>query len=197
MEKRLTEVVHECLAEVVRPGEVAIDATTGNGRDTVVLARLVGSGGQVFGFDVQAEAIERTRQALAAAGCARQVTLYRQGHEGMRAALSKIGPGTVAAVVFNLGFLPGGDKVCCTTAETTQRALAQAWALLRPEGLLSVLCYTGHPGGREETEGVRAWVAELPKTAAEVAWHLPEGPVTNPPELLLVRKRTGCAAEKT
>ncbi len=187
-EKRLTEVVHEALTEGVRAGETCVDATAGNGRDTVVLARLVGAGGTVHAFDVQTEAIERTRQALAAHGCARQTTLWQRGHERLAATLPELAAGSVAAVTFNLGFLPGGDKVRCTRTPDTLSAIAQAWPLVRPQGVLSLLCYTGHPGGREETEAVQAWARGLPASEARLHFQKPEGPVVSPPELILVTK---------
>ncbi|MGF1448830.1 MAG: class I SAM-dependent methyltransferase [Opitutales bacterium] len=189
-EKRLTQVVHEALAAVVQPGETCIDATAGNGRDTVVLAQLVGALGRVHAFDVLAEAIERTRQALAASGCARQTTLWQRGHETLQATLPTVAQASVAAITFNLGFLPGGDKIRCTRAPETLAAIAQAWTLLRPAGLLSLLCYTGHPGGRDETDAVLDWAHSLPPTDAHLRFQKPEGPVVHPPELLLVTRLT-------
>lgn len=65
-------------------------------------------------------------------------------------------------VCFNLGYLPGGDKGVTTASDSTLPALEAALEVLSPGGLLSMLCYTGHPGGREEYQAVRQIVAELP-----------------------------------
>ncbi|RMF57420.1 MAG: methyltransferase domain-containing protein [Bacteroidetes bacterium] len=151
----------ELVAAVLTPGDVAVDATVGNGHDTVFLARQVGADGHVYGFDVQEEAILRTRARLAGAGLSDQVTLFARGHEALREVLPAHVQGRVAAVMFNLGYLPGGDKGRITTAVTTLPALDAALDVLRPGGVLAVVVYPGHPGGAEEADAVRAWAARL------------------------------------
>ena len=138
-----------------------MDATVGNGHDTLFLAEGVGASGRVFGFDVQPEAVARTRHRLEAAGLAGRVTLLAQGHETLRAALPPEAVGCVRAVMFNLGYLPGGDKTRITRTETTVPALDAALDVLAPGGVLTVVVYGGHPGGMEESEAVAVWSERL------------------------------------
>lgn len=160
---RATERAHHVVEAVIRPGETVVDATVGNGHDTLFLARCVGPGGLVIGFDVQEGALSRTRQRLTEAGIAQEsVRLVHDGHEHMTSYVER----PVVAVMFNLGYLPGDDHTLTTTLGTTVSALGQAFELLRPAGVLTVVCYRDHPGGSEEADGVCQWAER--REAAEV-----------------------------
>lgn len=147
---RVTEMAHELLARHLRPGQWAVDATVGNGHDTLFLAACVGPTGRVDGFDIQEAAIAATRARTAPLP---QVRLHCRSHEEMGACIE----GPVDAVVFNLGYLPSGDKQVVTQGPSTLAALDAALQLLSPRGLVSVVVYPGHPGGREETSAVSEW----------------------------------------
>ncbi len=150
---------HDWISRVVFPGDAVVDATAGNGHDTVFLARLAGPSGQVHAFDVQKEAICATRERLEKEGLLTPaVRLHLASHDR----LAELVGGPVKAVVFNLGYLPGGDKKTVTRTKSTLAALEQAAALIAPNGLLSVMCYPGHEGGKEEAEAVEAFLSRLP-----------------------------------
>ncbi|MEG2140056.1 MAG: class I SAM-dependent methyltransferase [Bilophila sp.] len=163
----LTEVAHRAVTQALlafpesRPVH-AVDATAGNGHDTVFLAGAVRAGGVVAAFDIQAEALEATRLRLENAGLEGRVRLVLAGHERMEAVLAELSLSPVAAVLFNLGFLPGSDKHTVTRRETTLQALDATTRLLVPHGILAVHMYTGHPGGLEEGQAVRDWSEALP-----------------------------------
>jgi SAM-dependent methyltransferase len=169
------------LAEAVRPGDLAVDATVGNGHDTALLARLVGPSGLVHGFDVQAEAIASAERLLAAAGLAERVRLHALGHEHMAQTLPEADRGRAAAVVFNLGYLPGGDETRVTRPETTLAALEGSREILAPGGVIALACYGGHAGGAEEIGAVAAWCRALPFAGWRVARYelinKPGGPI--------------------
>jgi len=148
---------HHFLRTVVRPGDSVVDATCGNGHDSLLLAELVGEEGHVWAFDVQATALAATRLRLVEAGWSGRVTLLAVGHEQ----LAELVPGPVRAVVFNLGFLPGSDQTCRTATDTTLAALDQAVALLTSGGVIAIAVYTGHEGGDEEGAAVLKWAATL------------------------------------
>lgn len=152
--KRPTQQAHEVVREVVQAGETVVDATAGNGHDTLFLAGLVGERGRVVAFDVQQAAIESTRRRLEEAGVAGRIELWCESHAGM---VARVESG-VAAVMFNLGYLPGGDQTRITRTDETLRALGAAVGLLRPGGVLTVVCYPGHEGGDEEASAVRLWM---------------------------------------
>lgn len=171
------------------PGDTAIDATVGNGIDTVFLSKAVGPSGRVFGFDIQERALNKTRKRLADRKAPDNTTLFLAGHERMTEMIPRNVHGQVAAAMFNLGYLPGGDETVITRAATTCAAIDAALPLLRQGGLISLTMYTGHPGGREEANAVATHCAAIPKETARVVrctmHNHPEAQV----ELLLVERQ--------
>ena len=143
-------LVREC----IRAGDLVIDATAGNGHDTEFLAKCVGSSGRVLAFDVHPAAIAAARARVEAAGCAGHVTFLQACHTRIAEFAT---PGSVAVVMFNLGYLPGADHALTTCWPETRRALEAAALCLKPGGTLSVVCYPGHPAGAEEAIGAESW----------------------------------------
>lgn len=156
MTKRATVLAHEVVAEAVQAGDIAVDATAGNGHDTVFLAGLVGDSGRVLAFDVQAAAIESSRARVEAAGLSDRVELFHESHARLAERVS----GGVAAVMFNLGYLPGADHAVITETDETIRALDAAVSVLRPGGVVTIVCYPGHAGGDVEAAAVSDWARE-------------------------------------
>ena len=155
---RATELAHLLLRQVLVPGAIVVDATVGNGHDTLLLAQHVGASGQVFGFDVQQSALAAA--ALRLQGLP-QVTLFHSGHERLAERLPPGAKDRLAAVMFNLGFLPGGPKELITRADTTLSALTQALDYLAIGGLDTRVLYPGHPGGDQEAAAVRSHARTL------------------------------------
>jgi len=158
----LTGIAHQHLQQVLFDGAIAIDATLGNGHDALFLAERVGPTGRVYGFDIQTDAVSATRSRLDAAGLSSRATLLTAGHERMQELLPAELRGQIAAVTFNLGYLPGSDKGVRTAPASTLPALRQAFELLRPGGLLSVLAYRGHSGGQQEAVAVMELLQQQP-----------------------------------
>lgn len=183
--ERPTAQAHREVAAVLRAGEWAVDATAGNGHDTVFLAERVGPTGQVLAFDIQAAAIEAARARLAALGLAERVVLVHGSHGDLS---QHVAPGGVGAVMFNLGYFPGGDHAVITRRAETLRALDAALRSLRPGGILTVVCYPGHPGGEEESEAVVGWAAALDPAAHAVSVFRRAGTVKPAPFLVRVTK---------
>jgi SAM-dependent methyltransferase len=148
---------HLFLHNFVRDGQFTVDATCGNGHDTLLLARLVGEGGHVWGFDIQQQALVETGQRVDEAGLSSRVTLLHTGHEELARHVAV----PVQVVLFNLGYLPGGDRTIITLPDTTGTALKQALQLLAPGGIVMVTVYPGHSGGSEEQSTVEVWAAGL------------------------------------
>ena len=154
---RAVDLVHVFIAPALPTGGVALDATAGNGLDTLFLAGKVGPTGRVYAFDLQAQALAATEKLLELHGLRRQVNLIKRGHEELGLVVSE----AVDAVVFNLGYLPGGDHQIITKPETTITALAAALTLLKPGGRIGLTVYTGHPGAREELAALEDYVKGL------------------------------------
>lgn len=151
----------------LRPGDTAVDATLGRGRDCARLCELVGETGRVFGFDVQPQALEETRALLAQRGLLPRAGLFLMGHERM----AEVVPPGVRLAAFNLGWLPGHDKRLTTRTDTTLRAVEAALALLAPGGALVACCYPGHPEGKREQDAVEAFAQGLPPSRYLALFH--------------------------
>lgn len=169
---RPTELAHRVVCEVLCEGAHAVDATAGNGHDTCVLAEAVGASGRVTAFDVQQAAIDATRLRLASAGLLDRVDLVCVSHLHIA---ERVPAGNVSAVMFNLGYLPGGDHSLITREADTDAAIAAACGLLRPGGVITVVCYPGHPGGGEETASVAARMRVLSGDGWRIGSHAPVG----------------------
>lgn len=153
---------HEFLRHRVAPGGCALDATAGQGHDTVFLARLLGAAGVVHACDLQPSALAATRRRWEALDAPKATLhLHECRHESVSEQLDAAGTPRLHAVMFNLGYLPGSDHRLTTTTASTMAALQSLLPRLAPRGVLTVVAYPRHPGGQEELEAVRDWAAAL------------------------------------
>ena len=150
-------LARDTLERAVQSGDTVVDATMGNGHDTLFLAEQVGPEGHVYAFDIQESAVDSTRKLLAEHGMLSRVTLLCASH----ADLATLVPSPVSAVVFNLGWLPGGDHSVTTLCASTEKAVRSALCLLRPGGILTVCAYPGHAEGGRELEMLIALFSSL------------------------------------
>ncbi len=147
---------HQLLRMSLDHKDTVIDATAGNGLDTVFLAANCA---HVHAFDIQRDALRKTEERLKDHGLA-NATLHLKSHEH----IDEVAEGSIKAVVFNLGYLPGGDKTITTMRETTLDAIKKALSLVMEEGIVAVTLYPGHPEGNKEAEAVEAYLKALDKT---------------------------------
>ncbi|HYF83111.1 MAG TPA: class I SAM-dependent methyltransferase [Clostridia bacterium] len=150
-------ISHEFIKKVVQQGDTVVDATMGNGNDTLFLAGLVGDKGKVYSFDIQEYALANTRKKLDDAGISSYVELIMDGHQNIDRYVAK----GVRAVMFNLGYLPKGDHNIGTKADTTIEALKKSMELLMVGGLIMMVIYYGGDSGFEEKEAVLEYVKTI------------------------------------
>ncbi|MDD3653735.1 MAG: class I SAM-dependent methyltransferase [Desulfotomaculaceae bacterium] len=180
-------LAHMFIGEVLTRGGSAVDATAGNGYDTLFLARRVGPSGHVYAFDVQKQALLKTHKLLEKHGLARQVTLFQAGHEEM----DRLVYSPVDAVLYNLGYLPGGDHTLITRPETTIASLRAAVKLLRRGGRIGLVGYPGHPGGEAECNAVIQFAAGLDRALYNVIKISLLNRAVNAPEVILIEEGSG------
>src|SRR5699024_3331407 len=149
---------HNLLTNAIEHQDLVIDATCGNGNDTLFLSELVGNDGQVYAFDIQAQAIETTKQLLNDKE-RHNVTLIHDSHANIDQFIKE--EKSVAAAVFNLGYLPRSDKTIITKPDSTITAIEKLLPLLKKNGLIVLVVYAGHPGGQEEKNAVIDYVTQL------------------------------------
>lgn len=158
---KITQHCQQLLLAYLKTAKVAVDATIGNGNDTLYLANNLPKDSTLIGFDVQEMAITNTHQKLHSSNH-QNYQLYQVGHERLKETLSLLQIDSIDLIMFNLGYLPRGDKSITTQIKTTISALGQSLELLSLSGIISVLVYPGHPEGKKESFEIDLWIQNLP-----------------------------------
>ena len=181
----LVNVAHNLISEALHPGDIAVDATVGNGHDTAFLMEQVSPSGRVFGFDIQQSAIALTSMKVAS----EYLTLIQASHALMDEKIPTQHHGNISAIMFNLGYLPGGDKSIITQTASTLPALTVACGLLADDGIITVMAYPGHSGGDVETGQVDDWCKQLDTKQFDVRIFYSVGNRDSTPRLFVISKR--------
>ena len=177
--KRPLEMAHDFLAQVITQEDIVVDATMGNGHDTLFLAKLAK---QVYAFDIQKQALEKTSQRLQEAGLT-NAELILQGHETVDQFVRE-----VKAAIFNLGYLPSADKSIITQPQTTLDALDKLCHMLVKGGRIAIMIYYGHEGGDIERDAVMDFVSHLPQQEYTSTIYRTLNQINNPPFLVMIEK---------
>ncbi|WP_433743876.1 class I SAM-dependent methyltransferase [Falsibacillus pallidus] len=187
--ERVLPFARALLQQAVAEGDIAVDATIGNGHDTLFLSQLVGENGRVYGFDVQESAVLATREKLEEHQLVHRVTLFQKGHEHVMNSLPPVHHGRIAGAVFNLGYLPGGDKTIVTRPRTTISAIDQLISMLKPEGIIVLVIYHGHREGAVERDYLLRYVKDLDQNDVHVLEYKFLNQQNNPPFIIAIEKR--------
>lgn len=181
-------LAHGHWKEILKQGDVAVDATCGNGHDTLFLRQIVGSEGVVFALDIQSQAIENTWTRLSKTFHESQlqnVHLIQNNHACFPKEVLQTKP---QIIVYNLGYLPGGNKTLKTKETSTLQSLKLACDMIREGGWVSVTCYSGHEGGGEEECAILDWSAHLSSKAWTCCHHRWINRKQSPTVLLIHKK---------
>ncbi|MFE7065082.1 class I SAM-dependent methyltransferase [Sutcliffiella sp. NPDC057660] len=170
-------------------GDIAVDCTIGNGHDTVFLADLVGQSGHVYGFDIQKEAIIATSELVLNSGFTDCVTLFQESHARLLELIPKTEHSRIRGAIFNLGYLPGGDKEIVTLAESTIAAVEQLLSVMEKEAVIVLVVYHGHPEGQVERDALLDYVTGLDQKKAHVLQYRFMNQVNNPPFIIAIEKK--------
>ncbi|MCY6957806.1 tRNA (mnm(5)s(2)U34)-methyltransferase [Clostridium brassicae] len=173
-----------CIKKVMK-GDIVVDATMGNGNDTVFLAKLVGENGKVYAFDIQKDALENTKEKIIKQNLDKQVQLIKDGHENIDRYVKE----EVQLVMFNLGYLPGKDKKVTTKANTTLVAIEKSLNILRKNGVVILIIYHGHEEGKKEKILIEDYIKNLGQKDFNVIELSFVNQINNPPILIAIEKR--------
>lgn len=183
----------------LREGDTAIDATCGNGHDTLALAQAVGRNGRILAIDLQEEAILASKRLLSAhqidnadfvqGSFVHLEEYWRAWMENMERGMTAETPSNLRAVVFNLGYLPGGDKKVTTTTEGTLLAVQQALSIIAPGGIVTMVLYPGHEEGARERDAMLKFAKQLSASRFHTAYVGFPNQKKNPPEILWITKK--------
>ncbi|MFC4801153.1 class I SAM-dependent methyltransferase [Neobacillus sp. GCM10023253] len=187
--ERILPYARKLLQKAVSQGDIVVDATLGNGHDTVFLADLVGESGHVFGFDVQVQAVQAAQQRLKQQGLLERATLFHAGHEKSAELIPAAYHSKITGAIFNLGYLPGSDKTIVTRPETTVTAIEQLLELMAPEGIIVLVIYHGHEGGAIERDALLEFCRSLDQNLAHVLQYQFINQKNNPPFIVAIEKK--------
>lgn len=183
-------LAHSYWKACLTSGETAIDATCGNGHDSLILAKtaLTEHSGSLYLCDLQQTAVDKSK-ALLQANLSQKEFERVQFNLGCHSVFpSELAPGSVKLIVYNLGYLPGGDKEITTSCSSTLLSLEKALQLVVPQGMISIMCYPGHLEGAKEEALILERVSQL----STFAWSCCHHRWVNgkkAPSLLLLQKK--------
>lgn len=177
-------IVTEYLNRYIEKGDICLDATVGNGNDINKIAGLVGKNGKVYGFDIQALAIDNTKELLRSHDILDRVVLIKDGHENIDHYVDE----SLKLIIYNLGYLPKGDKHIKTNENTTIISIKKALNLMAKKSIMLITTYIGHPGGNEENIAVNDFLSSLNQKYFNVVKYEFINQMNHPPILYAVEK---------
>lgn len=182
--ERVLQYAQTLLKSAISNGDIAVDATAGNGHDTLFLAGLVGDDGFVYAFDVQKQAVDATLHRLLDNALEHRAVVLKDGHENVAKYVDK----PVSGAIFNLGYLPGSDHEVITRPNTTIQALKSLLKLLKVGGIIVLVIYHGHEGGKKERDEVIRFVSDLPQKYIHVLRYEFLNQKNDPPFVIALEK---------
>ncbi len=188
MLKGILKYAHYLLEETVEKGETVIDATCGNGHDTVFLSRLVGEDGHVLAIDIQEQAIQSTKDKLVEYRL-KNVSLIHDSHAYIGDYLQPDEESRLGGAIFNLGYLPRSDKKIITESDSTITAVSSILYHLKQHKLVVIVVYHGHEGGEAEKKALLKYVTTLDQKKFNVLKYGFINQRNEPPFILAVQKK--------
>ncbi|WP_226580084.1 class I SAM-dependent methyltransferase [Halobacillus litoralis] len=185
---RILDFSHSLIKKAVQDGDFVIDGTCGNGHDTAFMAELVGESGHVYAFDIQEEAIQNTENRLKEKKLHDRVTLIHGTHGPVHEHLRSEHKNQIQAAIYNLGYLPGSDKSVITTPDETITSVKNVLSSLKKGGLIVLVVYHGHSGGREEKDALLEYVSSLDHKSYHVLNYGFINQKRTPPFILAIEK---------
>lgn len=175
---------HALLKQLINEGDTVVDATMGNGHDTLLLSQLVGTHGKVYSFDIQQAAITATQQKLKQNQQLDNTILIHDSHSRIQHYVKH----DIKLAIFNLGYLPKGDHQITTTFNTTQQALEQLFPLLLPQGVIILVVYSGHDHGLE-SQALFEYAQQLDQQLYNVLHYRFINQRNTPPQVIVIEKK--------
>lgn len=180
------DLAHQYMHRLLKEEDWAIDATCGNGHDTLELTRILHKKGAVIGIDIQHDAIAKTRTLLESQFPKEDlshVSLFCQSHADFPQLCFEH---PIRLVVYNLGYLPGGNKGLTTLTESTLESVRQALKFIMPGGAVLITCYPGHAEGAKEEKALQEELSKLSPMQYNICVHKFINR-TSSPSLLLIQ----------
>ncbi len=151
------QLIKQAILPALQYAQVIVDATAGNGHDTLFLAEHSSERTSIYAFDIQQAAIDNTRARTKA--YAARISYLLASH----AEIASRVPEDIDVAMFNLGYLPGDGHSVTTQKDSTCSAVEQVLNKLSLNGICVVVAYPGHEAGAQEAAMLDSWLQELPQ----------------------------------
>jgi SAM-dependent methyltransferase len=179
------QMAHNFIISRLQAAKLVVDATAGNGKDTLFLAKNTPATTAILAFDIQPQAIANTEIVVKQHQFHHKIRLILDSHANIANYIDQ----PIDAAMFNLGYLPGGDHTLSTCPDITIEAISQTLQLLAVGGLLTVAAYPGYEHGKRECQAVHQYLAGLrQQTFAIGSWGM-VNQTNSPPVLYVIEKR--------
>lgn len=188
MLKRTIPYAHHLLKTTINQNDYVIDATCGNGNDTAFLSSLVGREGHVYAFDIQKQAIQAAKEKTEELQL-NNVTYIHDSHANVNQYVPDSLKGHISGAIFNLGYLPRSDKSIITKSDSTITAIEHILTYLKKKGIIVIVIYYGHEGGKEEKDAVLSFSTTLDQKQYTVLKYRFINEKNNPPFVIAIQKK--------
>ena len=178
---RILEFAHKTIKDRVSSNDICVDMTVGNGNDILFMAKITKF---VYGFDIQQQAIDNTTKLLKQNNID-NYRLFLSSHENV----DKLVNEKVKAFIFNLGYLPTGDKSITTNYESTINAINNALKILDVKGVIIIVVYVGHESGKIEDEKLNEYIKTLNQKQYDVISYRFLNQINNPPYCIVIERK--------
>ena len=182
MDKVLT-FAKKLLKEKIDKNSIVVDATAGNGHDTLFLAKSAAK--KVYAFDIQTQAIENTTTLIAKNNVLDKCEIILDSHLNFDKYIEE----KITAVIFNLGYLPNASHNITTTAEVTLPTIEKFLTKLASGGRIIIVVYWGHDNGKIEKEQLLKQLIKLNQKEVEVLQYQFINQQNNAPFILALEKK--------
>ncbi len=185
MNVSISDLSHLFIQNLTDGSGIYIDATAGNGYDTLFIAKMLKKDGFLYSFDISEKAIINTKKLLKENNInSDNIKIINDSHENTD---KYITDKKIKAAMFNLGYLPNSDKNTITKAKSTIYAIEMILNMLADKGVVTICSYVGHDGGEEDRE-VRGYLLSLDKKAYEISVMEMMGRTGAPVLYLIIKK---------
>lgn len=183
--KNAVEACHSLLTHRLKQGMTVVDATVGNGYDSLHVLKILDRSGKLIGLDIDPLAIENTQRLLWENGYKDYAQLYCTDHQNLQQFVDV----PVDCILFNFGYLPGNKQRYTTIGSSSCQAVHAGLNLLKQGGMMILVLYTGHIEGSIESQ----MLGELVKALDQKKYHVFQltypNQVNNPPYLVYIERR--------
>lgn len=160
--------------------KVAVDMTVGNGFDSKNILEIL-QPEKLYCFDIQQEALDNSKILLEKyLNC----ELILENHKNF----DKFVKENIDFAIYNLGYLPKGDKNITTNAENVEESLKKLLGKLNSKGIIFITFYIGHSAGQIESLEVSKFIQKLNQKEYTILKFTFENQKNNPPYVVMIQK---------